>query len=685
MRLLLLFVFTLSLSNNISVAQTTINMSNGSSESCNAILFDAANTADYGPNEDFIYTICPAVDSLKTEIEFTSFDLHPSDSLCIYDGVSTSDSLVGCFTSTTLQNVSFTANDSCLTFHFFSDTSDESAGFQANVSCSDCQQINPSTSSSIASTNGVLDICVGDQIAFTNTTTYPQNNWFYNQSNATSTYNWDMFNSSSTDENTTKTFNTPGYYPINLEVTDANGCERSAQVMIVRVSGAPDFSATTAMPTELCVGDSFFLNGSAIPNTYSFTYGTVGDSAFLDDIPGGEFEVSINVNQFNAGQTISAASDIVSVCVNMEHSYMGDLIINLTCPDGNSIEFHNDEGFGTFLGEPIDIDGDNTPGVGYTYCWDMSSFITWADFTDLFTSNTLPEGNYAPNESFSGLVGCPLNGDWVLSVEDDQFSDNGYIFNWSINFDQSIFPNQNQNVSFTPQIVSDQWLENSNTLTTNSTYAQSSTTVGSNTYTYEIEDDFGCTFSTDFQIEVGEPIVFNISDDLDVTSEAPLFVNFTNNSTPNNASYSWFFDNSNFSNNYNPIPLNFEEGGEFEIKIIASSGACIDSLIYPIAILAVDTPANVFTPNQDGYNDAFFLPAVGIRDYSARIYNRWGKQVFECGPVNSTQSCSWDGTDNSGKLLNEGTYYYVIDVFNAQGEAIEFARKQGSVLLLLDN
>jgi gliding motility-associated-like protein len=78
-------------------------------------------------------------------------------------------------------------------------------------------------------------------------------------------------------------------------------------------------------------------------------------------------------------------------------------------------------------------------------------------------------------------------------------------------------------------------------------------------------------------------------------------------------------------------------------------------------------PANAFTPNGDGTNDFFEmenLPAVAdfnrilpvdnclYRYNGIKIYNRWGKEVFE----SKDRNFKWDGSG-----LPAGVYFYVID------------------------
>ena len=44
------------------------------------------------------------------------------------------------------------------------------------------------------------------------------------------------------------------------------------------------------------------------------------------------------------------------------------------------------------------------------------------------------------NTSFDELVGCTLNGDWTIRATDDWGIDNGYIFEWTVTFSESIIP-----------------------------------------------------------------------------------------------------------------------------------------------------------------------------------------------------------------------------------------------------
>lgn len=81
---------------------------------------------------------------------------------------------------------------------------------------------------------------------------------------------------------------------------------------------------------------------------------------------------------------------------------------------------------------------------------------------------------------------------------------------------------------------------------------------------------------------------------------------------------------------------------------------------------------NVFTPNQDGVNDEYFVKGKNITEFEMVIVNRWGNVVFESNDIQQ----AWDGKSN-GIPCEEGTYFYMI---RAKSGITEFA-KQGHITL----
>ena len=85
------------------------------------------------------------------------------------------------------------------------------------------------------------------------------------------------------------------------------------------------------------------------------------------------------------------------------------------------------------------------------------------------------------------------------------------------------------------------------------------------------------------------------------------------------------------------------------VKVIVIS--CEDTLKNSLTI------PNAFTPNGDGVNDYFKIKGTNIRTINAKIFNRWGEELFKFNDVNS----KWDGK-YKGKEVSSGTYFYIINV-----------------------
>ena len=66
---------------------------------------------------------------------------------------------------------------------------------------------------------------------------------------------------------------------------------------------------------------------------------------------------------------------------------------------------------------------------------------------------------------------------------------------------------------------------------------------------------------------------------------------------------------------------------------------------------------NGFSPNDDGKNDVWRIPALALQEnINVIIFNRIGEIVFET----SSYETPWDGRNKNGNRLSPGTYFYVI-------------------------
>lgn len=155
------------------------------------------------------------------------------------------------------------------------------------------------------------------------------------------------------------------------------------------------------------------------------------------------YENPITFTGFTNGQTLNDITKLLGVCVNMEHSWMRDLVIYAQCPNGTRVmlsDFEGHTGGQVYLGQPNDFDeGNPVPGVGWDYCWTPTAVnAPWIPYANANNVGTLPAGDYQSSQPLNAFVGCPLNGEWRIRVEDRWGIDNGFIFRWSVKFDPSI-------------------------------------------------------------------------------------------------------------------------------------------------------------------------------------------------------------------------------------------------------
>jgi gliding motility-associated-like protein len=90
------------------------------------------------------------------------------------------------------------------------------------------------------------------------------------------------------------------------------------------------------------------------------------------------------------------------------------------------------------------------------------------------------------------------------------------------------------------------------------------------------------------------------------------------------------------------------------ISLAPESGCVIPPIIIP----------NAFTPNGDGHNDTWDIPAlVNYPGCIVSVFNRYGISVFRS--VNYAKA--WNGNYNNSAVPS-GTYYYIIDPKNGQAK-----------------
>jgi len=451
----------------------------------------------------------------QVNLDFNFFSLGAGDQLSIFNGGDASAPLIGTYVGTDLNGITVSSSNpsNCLTVLFMSDADASVGSFGAEISCGI-----PCEPPVVAVTVDQPDfqptrLCVGESITFDASGTV------FAPGSVMGSHTWD-FDDGTTDVTSwpivTHSFSESGAYMVELMVLDTNGCGNINLIdALILVDTEPSMSII-ADDLQACLGQEVNLAVSIDPTYWTaIPTANLGGALYIPDDQSQCFSDTIFFGGFNAGQTIQNVSDLENFFINFEHSYMGDLVISFICPNGQSIIAHQQGGASTFLGEPIDINGPADPaGVGYDYFWSPTATAgTWVANSGV---GTLPSGTYNTIDPFTNLIGCPLNGAWIVEVCDMFGSDDGWIFDWSVTFDSTLYPPL---VSFLPSFgytcdsISWSGAGISNTVANCGGAVLNPTTAGDYYIIASATDNFGCTFTDTIGVNYFAPPVLDLLDD----------------------------------------------------------------------------------------------------------------------------------------------------------------------------
>lgn len=325
---------------------------------------------------------------------------------------------------------------------------------------------------------------------------------------------------------------------------------------ILNVNMVPEACAGDTL--QVSIGTSF---GSALVISANAAVQSGSQKIFIPDgiscAPYGTYYRSIaNFNQFLPGAVMTNVNDILYVRLKMEHSALEDLKLSVVCPNGSKSKLVADYDASTLswgdiqndyfrtclglanrltdsvtcdsaqnpIGEPWNYIWSNNTNHNYQYAagtygycyesvnlqsyanpyWDFNSY--WQMYYDSHTTHmSVKPSNpvnmtqiYRPYQSFANLIGCPLNGQWYIEVQDLLEEDNGYLTEWEL----ALAPSLLQTVN--PMVVSKQligpWVTRltDSTFTITPPYDLSADTTAS--YRFLLQTDIGCVYDTTVQI-----------------------------------------------------------------------------------------------------------------------------------------------------------------------------------------
>jgi gliding motility-associated-like protein len=152
------------------------------------------------------------------------------------------------------------------------------------------------------------------------------------------------------------------------------------------------------------------------------------------------------------------------------------------------------------------------------------------------------------------------------------------------------------------------------------------------------------------------------------TGHAPLKVkyHFVNSASVDTISkYLWDFGNGQTSILESPDTVIYETPGTYSPSVVFNDR--MDLTVKKLQYITVQAPEelisvpNVFTPNDDGYNDDFLVTTQAEVPIKMNIFTRAGILVYKTEGTKLT----WNGYAASGQQLSTGIYFYTIEALGA--------------------
>lgn len=437
-------------------------------------------------------------------------------------------------------------------------------------------------------------------------------------------WNWNFGNSNtSTLQNPTATYFTPGTYTVTLTATNSGGSNTITKTQYITVYEGPtvNFSASSVsgcFPFRVQFTD---LSTPGAGNTnvswfWDFGNGTTStqQNPFVTFSSAGIFSVTLRVT-----------NDKGCVKVVSRPNY-------ITVTTGVTAAFTNTQA--TVCRPPADISfTNNSTGPGtLTYYWDFGdgNFSTALNPVHTYTAS----GTYTAMLVTSSSAGCV----------DTVYSSPIVIGGFTTSFTAPAQVCVNETATFTntstPAPGSGRWTFGDGGIanTVNATHVYTAPGV----YTVWMYSAYStCYDSVSQNITVNPNPVANFSAPVRSKCEPPLTVNFQDLSTGGAVSWAWDFGDGGTSALQNPA-YTYTTYGSFTVKLVVTNGfGCKDSLIMPNYVVIRRAVINI--PN---------LPARGCIPYTI-TFNP------SITAVDAVTSYQWDFGDGGTSTLPNPTYTYI--------------------------
>ena len=193
----------------------------------------------------------------------------------------------------------------------------------------------------------------------------------------------------------------------------------------------------------------------------------------------------------------------------------------------------------------------------------------------------------------------------------------------------------------------------------------------------KLSDGMGCNIQRNTILQISKPVIDVAHDAYQIMKGESVHLSVTEG-----AAYSWI-PASGLSDPHtsNPIasPLRTTE---YLVTVKDSIGCSAAAQIIVVVEETAFIP-NLFTPNQDGKNDALKIYGLGqVTNFSFSIYNRGGNPVYDTKDISEAVNNGWNGTAR-GIQQPAGVYYWMVNGETGGGKRLQLnGKNSGSIVLV---
>ena len=100
--------------------------------------------------------------------------------------------------------------------------------------------------------------------------------------------------------------------------------------------------------------------------------------------------------------------------------------------------------------------------------------------------------------------------------------------------------------------------------------------------------------------------------------------------------------------------------------------SAVDSVLIIVDASSELLIPNVFTPNDDNFNNTWHIKSAGIKEMEVKIFDRFGPLLSE---ISSGASVGWDGTFN-GQPMPSDDYWFTLTLEDGRTTSGHFSLKR---------